>query len=1403
MTGSGGSAMDEVKESRAAMTETRRGYWSGATRACVSGLAIGMTLLLSSSSARMAVDPGIDPLEILNLQVRPNIMLVLDNSGSMGETTVGEDPLGTAAIKDMGNEVPDSKIYIAKQVLDSFVQNNQAKVSFMFGQYTQDVDLGLADVNRYTYYAYQVDQPNAEFIEVEPSGNSKDAGATNSKLRRNAGAAPFDIKNEAGGTLYIMAAARFFNRQRIYTLASGTYCGVAAALEPADPIPFVVIERKNACADAAGNGFSAKFTFGGVARSTGTNGWQGIGADTTCGGFKALTDMAACTDNAQYATLGPFFRPEMQYTATGDIVFNGTGEIPAITLGTTAAIPAAPISIGAGRNDPVRNGIRAGANTPIAESLKDFKNIFSGTGVNGDGQNLWFTGRTNVSAISTQTPVKQRTFAIVVTDGDDTCRTDTSANSGDGDPDGAGPLVGNDLAPLRAAYQAQLLYQKITTEAASGVPTFIIALGGGANPQRANWPAFGGSGMVRAVTPYGSDNRWTTAPTPAEIAACSTCRPAFLAADGAALGAALQAAIDQAVDSGEFSASASIVSTVFELTVDNAATTTIDESPLDPSTRYNQRINILYQTTFELPTWKGRIYAFRNDGTFQAAPGVNDRNIWEAGETLYKRVVFTMQGASRQGRPNNRFTFAELHDGATVNTIGSSTALIKRRIFTSNRNGVFPRTETGSADPAQYDSATTAGRNVVAMWPPNQSNLTSGIGQIDDPSAAVSSPIDGALGISALTFTDLQTEFGACTASTSGGPAPAACGVVATQTGQARKEARQILMAYLAGATPVKGNDGKPLRTVAAEPAPNQLLFEARPWLLLDGTLAAPAVVSPPLRFPPSTHIAEFLLYRDGRRDAGGQGIPEVSKGYGLRNPDFDDKDPETKPTLKPVMSVVYVAANDMLHAFRAGPSCANGADCVPPMAGEQGSEELWGFLPWDQLSKIRELRVLGQVKSPHTYVIGSSVRAASIFVDDPDGFDSNGVTFTGHWRTVIFFGRGPGGKAYTALDVTGPGPFTVDALDTNPPWVLWSRGNVDTRDGRTVASGGVANGTAADEVLYRDMGETWAVPAIGNVSPTATCDDGSTAEWRLFTGSGYGEAGTSEGKRFYQLKALTGDICKSSLVPGRNGYLVTIPDNALVAGPSAYNARAQDPPATSTPDPDDTVSRIYFPDVHGRIWRYTTSSGNLFYDAGATQPFGNSVALLKIGAVPAVFAESGNDKRAAESDGPFQMYGVSDPVDVNTFTTPGTIISGFPISFPAPPPSNIAFRGTVQPTTAFNANNQPRVFFAGTRFNPAGATSCLSSFDTILFAVSGNNGGAVYDFGGSAAADLYTIIAGNKTTGIQAIGGSVLIGDSGSLASAPTPTPDPNPTPTPGAPVPAYIIATNQKSQSPVCRSR
>jgi len=84
---------------------------------------------------------------VLELKVRPNVIVVLDSSGSM-----------TANVKSTetySGDHPRSKMYQAKQVLNTVVQNNQDKVSFQFLTYTQVGEyLGGQEAggNRFQYY---------------------------------------------------------------------------------------------------------------------------------------------------------------------------------------------------------------------------------------------------------------------------------------------------------------------------------------------------------------------------------------------------------------------------------------------------------------------------------------------------------------------------------------------------------------------------------------------------------------------------------------------------------------------------------------------------------------------------------------------------------------------------------------------------------------------------------------------------------------------------------------------------------------------------------------------------------------------------------------------------------------------------------------------------------------------------------------------------------------------------------------------------------------------------------------------------------------------------------------------------------------------------------------------------
>src|SRR5262249_55401515 len=157
-----------------------------------------------------------------------------------------------------------------------------------------------------------------------------------------------------------------------------------------------------------------------------------------------------------------------------------------------------------------------------------------------------------------------------------------------------------------------------------------------------------------------------------------------------------------------------------------------------------------------------------------------------------------------------------------------------------------------------------------------------------------------------------------------------------------------------------------------------------------ESTLAAPAIVGPPPQPDPGIHSSEYRLFRDGVR-TGGTGLPgAIPLGFGLRNPDDDGPngpDP-LRPSLKPKMTVVYQPANDMLHAFRAGP-CGTGT------CAETGGEELWGFVPYDELGKL-SLAVDAQAPGDHQYMIATSVRMADVFVPGPFSRNVGGVTVTG-----------------------------------------------------------------------------------------------------------------------------------------------------------------------------------------------------------------------------------------------------------------------------------------------------------------------------------------------------------------------------------------------------------------------
>src|SRR4029453_1963611 len=168
-------------------------------------------------------------------------------------------------------------------------------------------------------------------------------------------------------------------------------------------------------------------------------------------------------------------------------------------------------------------------------------------------------------------------------------------------------------------------------------------------------------------------------------------------------------------------------------------------------------------------------------------------------------------------------------------------------------------------------------------------------------------PLDSASPIDAA-FLKLRTDYKACM----GTPTlPAACPATTQTSGftlghlqRARREARETLLAFLAGATFLADAAGNPKRVAAASGSytARDILYVTRTSILAESTVATPAVVGPPQEELPegTAWKPEYLLYRDGPRDHSNPanqpdgeatfGGSMIRAGFGLRNPDRDAK---------------------------------------------------------------------------------------------------------------------------------------------------------------------------------------------------------------------------------------------------------------------------------------------------------------------------------------------------------------------------------------------------------------------------------------------------------------------------------------------------------------------------------
>ena len=96
--------------------------------------AVALVGVVGHQNVRSAPPPGfgIDPFEILDLQVKPNVIFILDTSGSMAEDTKYSS--GPQVLQFTGDD-PAAKMYQAKKALNAVITGNQGKFNFGLASY--------------------------------------------------------------------------------------------------------------------------------------------------------------------------------------------------------------------------------------------------------------------------------------------------------------------------------------------------------------------------------------------------------------------------------------------------------------------------------------------------------------------------------------------------------------------------------------------------------------------------------------------------------------------------------------------------------------------------------------------------------------------------------------------------------------------------------------------------------------------------------------------------------------------------------------------------------------------------------------------------------------------------------------------------------------------------------------------------------------------------------------------------------------------------------------------------------------------------------------------------------------------------------------------------------------------
>jgi hypothetical protein len=328
--------------------------------------------------------------------------------------------------------------------------------------------------------------------------------------------------------------------------------------------------------------------------------------------------------------------------------------------------------------------------------------------------------------------------------------------------------------------------------------------------------------------------------------------------------------------------------------------------------------------------------------------------------------------------------------------------------------------------------------------------------------------------------------------------------------------------------------------------------------------------------------------------------------------------------------TLIWIGGNDgMMHAIDA-----------------RTGVEVYAFIPFNLLAKLKALPDGNAIGAPD-YFVDSSPKLADVRIGTAVATCASSATTC--WRTYLFFGQGPGGTFYQALDVTldematavHPLTGTTTQLlayfaDGTKVKFRWSFPHYSDFD-YTLAPYGDIKSTASN--LAKSVGETWSDPAVGQI-------ENSSGTFALLTGSGFFPASKQAnanrgnvvaGTTFYLINIDDGVVFDS--VDVGNDSLGESTDNcATAATPDCTkikNAIQADVVATGPPN-SRFITKAYVGDLDGNVWRFDfamvsglpeiTASTNL-HAAGRAHPLFASMATVNVGSTQQyIFFGTGSD---------------------------------------------------------------------------------------------------------------------------------------------------------------------------------